>query len=249
MIRKFLMVPILLSAFVLIGSGSSAADKAEVVVFPLLQEKSPLISFRVIWFTGAKEDPAGKKGLSALCAATVANGGTTELSREEVLGKLYPMAAEISHQTDKEMVVFTGSVHRDLLDDFYSVFSSLLLRPRFDPADFKREKEGLLNYLKNNLRGTADEQLGKEILDLEVHRGHPYGSCNQGKISDLENISLGDVKEYWRDSFVRSRIQWGIAGDFPESLLKSIQRDFGILPGESDRGKYWQSQVLEKAAK
>ena len=49
----------------------TAADAGTV----LLPNRSPLITFRILFMTGAADDPAGKEGLAALTASLVAGGG------------------------------------------------------------------------------------------------------------------------------------------------------------------------------
>ncbi len=79
----------------------------------------PTVSFRIVFNAGSQDDPAGKEGLAALTAAIVAEGSTKKRSYEEVLSLLYPMAADVSEQVDKEMTVFSGRTHKDNLEAFY----------------------------------------------------------------------------------------------------------------------------------
>jgi zinc protease len=102
---------------------------------------------------GSINDPKGKEGLNELTASMLAEGGTQELKYTQVLEKLYPWAATISVQADKELTTFQGKVHRDFLDKFYELFSSLILKPRFDVEDFTRNKDLALNYLKRLSEG------------------------------------------------------------------------------------------------
>ena len=159
-------------------------------------EENPLIAFRIIVESGAIDDPEGKEGLNALTAATIANGGTGDLTFRDIRQTLYPWAASINVHFDKEITVFTGNVHRDHLDEFYEIFSGLLLNPRFDESDFRRNKTNLLNYLKNTLRGTNDEELGKWAFQTFMYENHPYGHVDAGTVQGLESITLDEVKEF-----------------------------------------------------
>src|SRR5262249_62035857 len=73
---------------------------------------SPLVAFRIQFRCGAVDDPAGKEGLNALTAMTIAQGGTKELTYNQVIERLYPMAATIGVQPDMEVTTFTGEGHR-----------------------------------------------------------------------------------------------------------------------------------------
>jgi zinc protease len=190
---------------------------------------SPLIAFRIILRAGAVNDPRGKEGLNALTADLIAQGGTKELTYAQVVDKLYPWAARISVQPDQEITTFVGEVHRDHLNGFYRLFSDLLLHPRFDSADFQRVKDLHLNYLKNTLRATDDENLGKQALNAILFGGHPYGKTEMGTVQGITSITLDDVKAYHQNAYIQANLWLGIAGGYPESLLEWMRRDFDAL--------------------
>ncbi len=92
----------------------------------------PSSAFNIWVKAGSQNDPAGKEGLAALTAAMLSDGSTTEDSYEAILAKLYPMAAGYGYNVDKEMTVFTGRVHRDNLEAYYTLFRNLS-SPRRSP--------------------------------------------------------------------------------------------------------------------
>lgn len=209
------------------------AKEAQKVLLP--SPGSSLISFRVLVKTGAAYDPPGKEGLASLTATTMAEGGTPGLTYSEVLEELYPMAAQIEAFIDKEVTIFTGTVHRDKLAEFYEIFKDVITSPRFDTDDFERERDNHINYLTKVLRGNDDEALGKEALSLFIYEDHPYGHVNQGTVNGLESLTIDDLKGFHNKYFTRDRITIGIAGGYPDELLEWVDRDFGSLPeGETD---------------
>ncbi|MDH3252291.1 MAG: insulinase family protein, partial [Ignavibacteria bacterium] len=165
--KRKTIVPLMLIALMLFVPLSGAA-KTPVTLTEIPSENSPIITFRVILRAGSVNDWKGKEGINALTAFMLAQGGTTGLTYQEVVAQLYPWAASINAQPDQELTTFIGNVHRDHLEKFYELFSSLLLKPRFDPDDFTRNKDLALNYLEKNLRGTDDENLGKEALTVTM---------------------------------------------------------------------------------
>lgn len=206
----------------------NCARKPEIT--ELYQSESPLITFRIQINVGSINDPKGKEGLNALTALTIGQGGTQDLTYQEVLDKLYPWAASINPQVDKEVTVFIGEVHKDHLDEFYKIISDLVINPRFDEADFKRSKDLLINHLKNTLRGTDDENLGKQALNAFIYEDHPYRTTEVGTVKGLEAITLQDVVDYHKKMYTKDNIKVGIAGGYPKSLLDQIREDFGKLP-------------------
>ena len=216
-------------AFVVAGSWAAAPAKTPVRVTEIYSENSPLVSFRVIVRAGSINDWKGKEGINELTAFMIAQGGTKELRYQEVAARLYPWAAQISVQPDKEITTFIGECHRDHLDQFYKIFSDLLLNPRFDPDDLTRNKDLALNYLEKDLRGTDDENLGKEAFSIAMFKELPYGTAG-ASVAGLKSTSLEDVKEYYRKTYTTGNVWIGIAGGYPKSLIERMKKDFSSLP-------------------
>lgn len=199
------------------------ADRDPVI---LESPGNPLVSFRFVIHTGSALDPPGKEGLAALTALMLSQGGTEELSLTEVMEALYPMAADFSAQADKEVTTFIGRAHRDHLEPFYSVFRERIQKPRFDPEDFERNKNDLLNYLTKSLPSADDEELGKKSLEWELYGVHPYRHPVQGTIAGVESLALDDVKAFYRTHYTSENLQIGIAGDLPEGFADRVVEDF-----------------------
>jgi zinc protease len=200
---------------------------------------SPLVTFRILFLTGAAYDPPGKEGVASLTAAMLSKGGTKELPYEDIVERMYPMATSFEWQVDKEMTVFSGSTHIENLPKYYALIRDMLLSPGFREDDFMRLKSDAINYLKVSLRDGNDEELAKEELYNQIYRDHPYGHHNMGRISALEKLSLEDVRGFYSNNYTRANLVIGIAGGFPESFLTQMKKDFTILPtGKANDAKF-----------
>ena len=197
----------------------------------LLPNRSPLVSFRILFMTGSAADPKGKEGLASLTAAMLAEGGSRTKTYSEITDAMYPMATSFSWQVDKEMTVFSGTTHADNLNKYYSLIREMLLDPGFREDDFARLKEEAINYLKNSLRGGNDEELGKEVLYAMIYPDtHPYGHQNIGAVGALEQMTLKDVRDFYQNNYTHANLVIGLAGGYPEIFPKVVQTDFEKLP-------------------
>lgn len=199
----------------------------------LLPTRSPIVAFRLELRTGSIDDPAGQEGLAALTAAAIGEGGSKSLAYTEILDKLYPMAASIDSHADKEVTVFSGQVHRDHLEKFYSIFKEILTAPRFDQADFERVQSDAENALTTGLRGSNDEGLGKWTLQLALFRNHPYGHVDTGTVAGIRAIKLEQVKSFYKSHYSRDRLVIGLAGGYPKRFPERVQKDLMVLPEKS----------------
>jgi zinc protease len=227
--KLFLLIGFLAAAFFM--SASCTKEQAGIMETELLPvEGSPMISFRILFDIGSASDPAGKEGFCHLTLSMLAAGGSKTLSFKEIQEKFYPMAAGIGLRVEKEMSVFTGTIHIDNLDEYYAIFKAMLLEPGFREEDFIRIKTNQLNFLEKTLVGNMDEQFGKEILNLMMYENHPYGHHDAGTVESVRSLSLDDVKAFYQEHFKQGNFTIGVAGGYPADFPTKISDDFSALP-------------------
>ena len=127
----------------------------------LLPANDPTISFRLWFKAGSQNDPAGKEGLAAITAAMLSDGSTTKNSYEQIIGKLYPLAAGYGASCSKEMTVVTGRTHKDNLQAYYGLLTDALLHPAFKQEDLDRIKDQVLNELDQGVQTLPGIQGGR----------------------------------------------------------------------------------------
>jgi zinc protease len=195
-----------------------------------LPAKSQLVTFRFVFTAGSVADPPAKPGVAYLTAMMLAHSGTKDLTYQQVLDALFPMAASVNAQVDKEMVTFSGATHVDNLERYYRLFHDLLLEPGWREEDFQRVKEDAINFLRVNLRGNNDEELAKEVLEQELFRGTPYEHYSVGTVSSLQQMTLEDVQHFYHAQYSQSNLILGLAGGYAPDFLERVKKDFRTLP-------------------
>jgi zinc protease len=236
LVSLFLSLAILTPAVALGRTQKSMSNKIPSVLVP---NRSPLVTFRIQFMSGAAADPRGKEGVAALTAAMLAKGGTRTMTYEQIVEAMYPMATSFGWQIDKEMTVFTGTTHIDNLDKYYGLISQMLLDPGFRPDDFTRLKTDAVNFLKVSLRETNDEELGKEYLYNVIYDGHPYEHHNMGTVSTLEKLTVEDVRAFYKANYTQANTVLALAGGYPKTLPQRLETDFAKLPvGQANKAKF-----------
>ena len=212
---------LVMSAF--LPPASAGQDAPSILALPA--PGSPLVTLRIGFRTGSVDDPVGRNGLNALAALMMGRGGTGSMTFEAITEALYPWSASVRAQFDKEMTVLVGEVHRDHLDPFFAILRDLVTAPRFDPADFARNRDFLTNGLVSSLRGGNDEELGKEALNALLYAGHPYEAPVLGTEEGLAAITLDEVRAFHRAHYTRDRAFVGIAGGYPDGFAERVERE------------------------
>jgi zinc protease len=218
--------------FLILTAPIGAADPH----FIELPGKSPLVTLRFVFTTGAASDPESKPGLAHLTGEMLGNGSTKDLTYKQIVDAMYPMATSVNVYSDKEMTTFVGETHRDNLDKFYGLMREMILHPGWRPDDFERVRDNSVNALRVSLRGNNDEELAKEELYNLIYKGHPYGHENLGTVSALRKMTLADLQEFYRQHYTQANLIIGMAGGYPAGFPARVKRDFAALPaGPADR--------------
>ncbi len=225
---KALSTSLLLLVLVSTSLGGSSVSTDNLVLLPV--KNDPTVSFRLWFKVGSQDDPPGKEGLASITGQMLTDAATTRNSYEQVLDKLFPLAAGYSASVSAEQTVIIGRVHTDNMREYYPLFMDAILRPAFRQEDLDRIKSQTLNNLENTLRYSSDEELGKAVLYSTVFAGTGYGHTTDGLIGAVRSITLEDVRDFYRKHFTAGNVIVGIGGGYTGSLVDSVARDLAALP-------------------
>jgi zinc protease len=204
-----------------------AGDPSPALLIP---NRSPLISFRIVFPTGAAADPRGKEGLANITSQMITNAATAKRSYEDVVAAEFPMAAGIAASVDKQMTVFVGTVHRDNLATYYNLLKEMLTTPGFQQADLDRIKSNTVSAIDAGLRRADDEETGKEVLYEEIYRGHAFGHMNMGTIEGVRSVTLDDVKTFYTEQLRGAFL--GMSGSYPRGFPAKVAADLEAAFGK-----------------
>ncbi|WP_341503159.1 pitrilysin family protein [Gallaecimonas sp. GXIMD4217] len=215
---------------------------------------SPLIDINLLFNTGPAFEPEGKRGVAALTALMLSDAGTKELDYKALKEAYFPMAAGVSSQVDKEMVSLRGRVHQDNLEAYLPLLIAQITEPGFRDSDFERLKKQLINAIETDLKAGNDEELGKEVLYLDLYQDHPYGSLNLGDLSDLRALTLADVKTFYASQFSQANLTLGLAGSMGDAAKARLEQALSRLPvGQAQAAipaapelRGWHATLVEK---
>lgn len=224
--NKFLAIFLLFLLGVSVNSYSKI-DPNKLILMNVKEE--PVISFKIWFKVGSQDDPKGKEGLAYITSRLLSEGGTSLNSYENIISKLFPLAASYDARTSTEMTIFEGRIHKDNLNEYIKLFTEQLLIPAFNETDFQRIKANTLNYLKTNLKYSNDEELGKAILYNTIFENTPYGHISVGTIKSIEDLKIEDVKSFYSKYYNKNNFIIGIAGGFDKELPVKIYNDLQKL--------------------
>jgi zinc protease len=208
----------------------SCESTHEIKTIQLPVASDPTVAFRIWVKVGSQNDPVGKEGLAAITADMIAEASTRINIYEQILEKLYPMAASYNAQIDKEMTMFIGRCHKDNLQDFSQLLTEALIAPAFTDEDFNRIKSNCMNYLERTIRYSDDEEFGKEALSQFIFAGTHYEHLEEGYIESMKSITLDDIKSFYQKFYTRDNIVIGIGGGYDKQFVSDFTKELAKLP-------------------
>jgi zinc protease len=201
-----------------------------IEVVELKQPNSGKMVVKLMFRNGSICDPEGKEGLTALTAAMISEGGTSELTSSQIKDITYPWAAGWYASVDKEVTVLTFQFHKDFLKDFSDIMLGLVLDPAFAADDFSRLHSNQENYVNEVIRASSDEEYSKKALEDLLFRNTNYQHMVDGTTEGLENIKIEDVREHYLSYFTRDNLMIGVAGDFDKDYIDLLTGKLSELP-------------------
>lgn len=188
-----------------------------------LPGNSPLVNITVQFRTGAAWDPDRHEGTAYLTAHMLSEGSSEDHTYQQFLDTFYPWAVSVDTTVDKEMITFSTTVHRDHLEEFTPLLVEMMSRPKFAASDLDRVRDNAKNFLTQDLRANNDEELGKEVLYLEIYpNNHPYGHHNAGTVKGLSRVTPEHLREFYKKQFHLGNLVVGIAGGYPEGYAERL---------------------------
>ena len=153
-----------------------------------------------------------------------ASYGTGELVRAIESG-----GGEINAWTAFDHTVYHAVLGRDHVEVAIDALGDTLMRPRVDPEELAREREVILEEIR---QGSDDPARSvAQSLFATAFVAHPYRRPVIGTADAVERASERDLVEFFRSYYVADNMTLVVAGDVdPARVQRSVERRFRAMP-------------------
>lgn len=189
------------------------------VEIPLIYETSSLLpigNVSIIFYGGGSvyED---KVALSSFSADMLERGTKSE-GEIEFANRLESNAISLKVGSGMETMSFNLEFLKEKQDEAISALSDLLNDPNMTKDAYNQSQLSLKSYLlsKNN----DFDYIASKNLNKLIYKGTPLEYGSLGEISDIEAISLGDVKDFIKKVFNLENAVILVGGDVEIESLK-----------------------------
>ena len=221
--RKSAPEPLAPAAFNVPGSFKTALENGlKVVVFE--DQRLPLVSFRLAFFSGDAHESKDQVGLTSALAAMLSEG-TEDYSSRELAEKIERLGASISASSSDDFTVLAASALSIYETDILDLIQEMVLRPTFPEEEldlYRRNTVENLKFQRSQPGFLANEQTARLL-----YGSHPY-SIVSPTASDIEKLSRDVLVAFHRRLFIPNNAVLIAVGDVERAqLLKDIEDRFG----------------------
>lgn len=201
-----------------IGEPDTFTLKNGLKVLVVENDKLPRVSARLI--IDNKPYTEKKPGTQAMVASLLGTG-TQETSKDEFNEEIDFLGANISFGAES---AFASSLSK-FFPRIMELMAEGALKPKFTQEEFDSEKAKLIEGLKSSQKDVST--IASRLSSSQAYgSNHPYGQYTS--VETVENITLEDVQNTYRNYFVPENAYLVVVGDITSKEVKKIaKKTFG----------------------
>jgi predicted Zn-dependent peptidase len=182
-----------------------------------------------VWIrNGSRREVPEENGLAHFMEHMVFKG-TERRSAEDIAREMDSVGGMLDAFTSKEQICFNAKVLDDHLPIAFDVIADLVLRPKFDSDDVKKERQVVLEEIKMDLDNP--EYLLHELFTSGFWPGHSLGRPILGTPETVKAFNREGLRARFQNWFAPDHLVISAAGNVShERVMDLVQREFGALP-------------------
>src|SRR5580693_7927297 len=186
-----------------------------------------------VWIrNGSRREVSEENGLAHFIEHMVFKG-TERRSAEAIAREMDSVGGMLDAFTSKEQICFNAKVLDEHLPIAFDVIADLVLRPKFDSEDVKKERQVVLEEIKMDLDNP--EYLLHEIFTRGFWPEHPLGRPILGTPETVKKFNRDALRQRFQHWFAPDRLVLSAAGNVKhEQVLELVEREFGSLSPSGD---------------
>lgn len=187
----------------------------------------PVTNLTLIVKAGQLRETEDKAGLAKLVAGLMGES-TEKYTAEEISAELEKLGSEIDVYSDREDIIISMTSLNKNLDRTIELLKEIVFKPRFSEEEFNRLLGEQKESLKN--RPTQASTLANDVFRRVMLPTGSMGLPEPGTAKTLNNITLDDVKAYYKKWFTPDQAQITVVGNLTAADLKTKLGFFNEWP-------------------
>lgn len=196
-------------------------------------EGLPLLDVRVVFDAGSARDGA-RFGLASLTAALL-DTGAGDWNADAIAQRLENVGAALGTGASRDTAYLSlrSLSHADKLQVALDTGREILAHPRFDAADFERDKKRTLLGIQQ--RGEDPGDLAEIAFFKAVYGNHPYAHPAEGETATVEALIRDDLVAFHKTWYTVKNALVVVVGDADRAKAEAIAEQLlsGLPEGEA----------------
>ncbi len=196
----------------------------------LLEDHStPIVHLQLWYHVGSKNERPGRTGFAHLFEHMMFKG-SKNVGSEEHPSLISSVGGQSNAYTNEDTTVFWETVPQQYLPLILWLEADRMATLRVDESTFKTERE----VVKEERRLRVDNQPYGRLSELIYDHAftvHPYKHPTIGSMTDLDNASIEDVRDFYRTYYVPNNACLALVGDFDTAqAMDLVTKYLGRVP-------------------
>lgn len=188
------------------------------------QQRLPLVSYRLAFFSGDINDPADSTGLTSAMGAMLTEG-TESYASKQLAEQIERLGASVAASVSDDFTIVAGSALSIYNSEILRLLAEIVLTPTFPENEldlYKRNSIENLKFQRSQPGFLANEQTARLL-----YGEHPYAKVSPTP-EDIEKLSRDALVAFHQKSFVPNNALLIVVGDVErEALEKELEERFG----------------------
>jgi predicted Zn-dependent peptidase len=182
-----------------------------------------------IWVrNGSRRENPAENGLAHFLEHMVFKG-THRRSAEDIAREMDSVGGMLDAFTSKEQICFNAKVLDEHLPIAFDVIADLVLRPKFDSDDVKKERQVVLEEIKMDMDNP--EYLLHDIFTRGFWPSHSLGRPILGTRDTVREFDSDAIRRRFQNWFAPDHLLVTAAGNIThQQVLDLVEKEFGHLP-------------------
>jgi predicted Zn-dependent peptidase len=215
-------------------------------VFLYEKHTLPLINCVVAVNLGTKDESGETSGLVHILEHYILFRGTELRSGTQISQDIRRHGAYFNAHTGLDLAVFEISLPSEHADFALKNQKEILFNLKIDQEQLDEEKKVILEEI-NQIQDDP-VKYAASLVYQNLFVGHPYQKPVYGKTEVVENATVEQLEEFYRNFFIPQNCTLAIVGDFTiDEMEEKVTETFGdIKKGETTARKYEKVRFLDK---
>ncbi|MFM2590968.1 M16 family metallopeptidase [Vibrio sp. TBV020] len=195
-----------------------------------VSSETPTVQLEISFPAGERYVQRGKEGLANLTAAMMQEA-TLDSSLEELEAKLNKLGSSISINAGNYTTSISVSSLEKNLTETLALVEEILFKPAFREQDFERVQKQMLEGLV--YQHQKPSWLASQATRQVLFSGSVYQRPNDGTESSVAQLTLDDVKAFYKRHYTPQGAQIVIVGDISK---RQVKQDLAFIEN-------WQGEI------